>query len=277
MRIENKANEITMFPKIIDALDKLGFIKGKVITIDAMGCQRSLALQLVQLGAFYAFCLKDNQKKTCREVDSLIRLATTLYPNDIFVDTHQTPEARVKTVLESKKLSMVKVAPGLVTEWLTTKNRWAEIGGVGLIETFHRDNTDEEPRLVETRHFVTSLDVSAGEMMEVMRSHWSVETMHKILDDKSSFDEDRCRIRKAHGPENVSLMRKLAIGIMGPYCRLHGVTYGEVQTMCAENFTFLEALLSVRADKVGSPDEWRRWKGNQAAARFVPNMLAQAA
>jgi predicted transposase YbfD/YdcC len=274
LKVEDKENEIVTFPKMIDMLNRWGLIRSRCVTIDAMGCQTSLAAQAISCGADYLFFLKGNQPTTHDQVESLFRDGPGLYPDDIKVGTARSPEVRVRKHFESKRISHLKITPGVVEGWLATSARWSGSRSVGMIETFRRDSLDEVPRLVETRYFISSLDLPTSQMLEVSIAHWRVETMHQILDDRRSFDEDRCGIHLGNSPQNVSLFKKLAIAVIGPYCRLHGAAYGEVLGLCAENFTFLEALLTAKPRDVGSPKEWREWSGRRAAPKYVPNMLA---
>jgi predicted transposase YbfD/YdcC len=123
-----------------------------------------------------------------------------------------------------------------------------------MIETLRRNRLDEEPTVAETRCFISSLDLPTSRMLEVSIAHWRVETMRQILDDGTSFGEDQCGIHRGNSPQNVSLFRKLAIAIIGPYRGLHGATYGELLGLCAETFTFLEALLSAKPRDVDAPE-----------------------
>lgn len=111
-KIPDKNNEISTFPELIDALNGLGHLKGKVVTIDAMGRQRSPTLKIAEIEAFYAFRLKRNQGKTYDEVDGLVRLAPEMYPGEITVETHQSEEERVNGHLEFKKISLVRWSRG---------------------------------------------------------------------------------------------------------------------------------------------------------------------
>ena len=277
VKVEDKENEIVTFPKMVDTLNEVNLINHKCVTVDAMGTHTSFADQIIGYGGNYVFYLKGNQPTTLKQVESLFRDGPGLYPDDIKVATLTSPEVRVRKGYESKRISVVKITPGVVEEWITTRARWKESKTVGMLETFRREKLDEEPILVETRYFISSLDLPVGQMLDVTIAHWRVETMHQILDDRTSFDEDRCRIHRGNSPENLSLMRKLAIAIIGPYCRLHGATYDEVLSLCAENFTFLEAILTAKPRDVGSPKQWREWRGRRAAPKYVPNMLAEVA
>jgi hypothetical protein len=130
--------------------------------------------------------------------------------------------------------------------------------------------------LAETGYLISGLDLPTSRMPDVTIARWRVETTRRILDDGTSFDEDRRGIHRGNSPENLSLMRKLAIAIIGPCRGLHGAAHGEALSPRAENFTFLEALLTAKPRDVGSPKQWREWRGRRAAPKYAPNMPAEA-
>jgi predicted transposase YbfD/YdcC len=180
---------------LLEALD----IAGKTITADALLTQRKLARYLVEeRGAHYVFTVKDNQPTLSAD----IRL--------IFKDRGQ-PDFREPWTLQHGRLESRAI-------WTTTRlNRYLDFPAVGQAFAIERHTIEKKTGKVSTEtvygltdHTPESAD--AARVLALNRGHWSVEAHHYILD--WNWDEDRCTLRTGHGPENITCLRRFAIGLI---------------------------------------------------------------
>ena len=191
-----QTNEIGTF---IPTMDTLADIDGKTLTGDALLTQRKLALYIVEdRKAHYVFTAKDNQPSLAED----IRLAFA----DRKAPDYSEPYTLVHGRIESRLI------------WTSTVlNDYLEFPFVGQIFTIQRHTIDkksgEETR--EMAYGLTShspLSANAEQVLKFNRGHWGVESHHYILD--WNWNEDRCTIRKGHGPENITCLRRFATGLI---------------------------------------------------------------
>jgi predicted transposase YbfD/YdcC len=200
-RVGDKSNEITAIPELLDVLD----LKGTIVTLDAMGCQRAIASKILERGADYLVALKANQGKKFTAVQELC--ATTCFGraplhrpvHDEFDDGHgRLVRRRVFVCPGAAALEPLRDWPGLQTVLAVETIR--HVNGSGKTET-------------AIRYFLSS---SAGHpeiLAQATRRHWQIENnLHWVLD--VTFQEDHCRIRDRTAVQNFSLLRKIAINLV---------------------------------------------------------------
>ncbi len=192
VKTEEKSNEITAIPTLLDLLE----FKGCILTIDAMGCQKEIAKQITESEADCVFGLKGNQSSLHDDV--------RLY--------FETESASQKTVTHDKghgRIETRKYCLETEIDWLPQKPEWAGLNAIGMVQSrvWEKDVLREE-----SRYFVTSLtDVKA--FAGAVRAHWGIEnSLHYCLD--VVFHEDACRTRKDNSAENFSVSRKIALNIL---------------------------------------------------------------
>ena len=169
-------------------------LEGCIVTADALHCRADTAHIILETGADYALALKANQPTLLAQVTALIETA------DIRTQAHQGPElshdrleARSAVVVPAMTLSF----PG--------------VRAVGRVITQRQTGAQPEPPIV--RWFLLSTMLEPQRMLEVARTHWSIENqLHWVLD--VDFNEDAARSRKDHAPQNFALLRKLALNIL---------------------------------------------------------------
>lgn len=201
VKVESKSNEITAIPKLLDVLD----LTGCIVTIDAMGAQTAIAQQIVEQGADYILSLKGNQGKLHQDVEQVFDWACKTEFKDIPHECYQTLdkghgriEIRRHWLLES-------------VEHLIHAERWRGLRRVGMIESERR--IDGKATTIERRYYLLSLEGNVKRFAEAARSHWGIENqVHWCLD--VTFDEDSSRIRSGHAPENMTLIRKIALNLL---------------------------------------------------------------
>jgi len=199
VKTDEKSNEITAIPTLLDLLE----LKGCIVTIDAMGCQKEIAKKIVQAEADYVFGLKGNQGSLHDDV--------RLY----FEDTLKTPQfydGLSNTVTKDMGHGRFEKRYYCLSEdvdWLPQKPDWQGLNSIGMVRSVVEKNgkTTEE-----TRYFISSLtDVKL--FATAVRGHWGIENgLHWCLD--VVFHEDLNRTRKDHSAENFSVIRHIALNIL---------------------------------------------------------------
>ena len=198
-----KSNEITAIPELLNSLA----IKGCIVTIDAMGCQKNIAEQIVKQKGDYLLALKGNQGNLYEEVKSFLTLAKEADFKNIEYDFYEDIDAghgRVETrrayAVDFKKYK--KHMPEGI--------KWKKLTSVVLVETI-REGRDF--KTFEQRFYISSSEPSAKVLLNASRKHWGVENaLHWTLD--VTFREDESRIRKEASPENYAIFRHIALNII---------------------------------------------------------------
>lgn len=193
--VEEKSNEITAIPDLLDLLA----IKGCIITIDAMGCQTEIAEKIMSKGADYILAVKGNQKELKEQVSKLFRLNK---PDDINEQTdigHGRIENRLCEVISELK-------------FLDDKEKWVGIQTVVRI-TSQRTIKKTGKSKNEVRYYISSLNTDAAMLNNAIRTHWAIENkLHWSLD--VIMREDYQLKRKNYAALNFNIVRKIALGIL---------------------------------------------------------------
>ena len=202
VKTDEKSNEITAIPTLLDLLE----LKGCIVTIDAMGCQTAIAKKIVEAEADYVFGLKGNQGTLNEDVQLYFEAAaqTPLLFSDV---------AKSKTV--EKGHGRIETRHYRFTtdiNWLFQKPEWAGLQSIGMV----RSVVEKKGKVSEdTRYFISSL-TDMETFAKAVRSHWGIENgLHWCLD--IVFDEDHCRTRKDNSAENLAVIRHIAINIFKNY------------------------------------------------------------
>lgn len=191
---EEKSNEITAIPELLDTLD----VAGSTVTIDAMGCQKAIAQKINAKKADYVLSLKNNQPELLEDVRLYFETETVAQAHKTVDKDHGRVERR-EYYLETD------------IEWLPQRKQWAGMNGVGMVKT-SVFNQKTETFSEECRHYITSL-TDVASFASAVRSHWSIESqLHWHLD--VNFGEDSCRARRDNSPLNLNLLRKEALRLL---------------------------------------------------------------
>lgn len=202
VKVDEKSNEITAIPQLLAVLE----VAGCIVTIDAIGCQTEIAEQIIEREAEYVLALKENQGNLYEDVERLFAdLADSQYKAYAFdyEKTVNKGHGRIE-IRECWTISDPEVLRHLrgFSNWknLTTVSRIRAQRWVG------------EEKSCQDRYHLASI-VGAKRVLGAVRSHWGIENeLHWVLD--IAFDEDRCRVRKDHGPENFAVLRHIALNLL---------------------------------------------------------------
>ncbi len=193
---EKQTNEIKIAAPMLDAIE----IKGRTITADALLTQRDLATYLVEKrAAHYHFTVKKNQPTLLEDIAYYFQQTPT---SADFTQTGNGEHGRIET----RKI------------WLTTKlNHYLNFPHVGQAFMIQRESINKKTGQLsqEVSYGITSVTTDQATPEQILgdnRKHWSVESCHYMID--WNYDEDRGRIRTGHGPENITRLRRFAIGLL---------------------------------------------------------------
>ena len=234
-----KSNEITAIPILL----RLLALDGAIVTIDAMGCQTAIATQIVEQGAEYVLALKDNHEHLHERVrlafvDADAAAGTTLPLADLAAhsavekDHGRIERRRCRAIGDAAYLAFIDPA-----------GAWPHLKSVVCIESTRRIG---DAVSTEARHYLSSLPADAALLQRVIRSHWGIEhRLHWVLD--LAFHADSSRVRTDHAPENLAIIRHLALNLLrrDPTRR---VGLKSSRFKAALNDTYLRSIL----DGVGS-------------------------
>ncbi len=195
VKVDDKSNEITAIPKLLSRLD----IAGAVVTIDAMGCQKKIAQQIIQQEGDYVLSLKGNQGSLHDDV--VIYFTSPLSPEPA-LQTVDGGHGRVET-------RTVRATDDI--SWLKERHPWPGLKSIiAVTATRELGNKASE----ETRYFLSSLRADDPSKLEhAVRAHWAIENnLHWVLD--VAFDEDSSRARKGHSAANFAVIRHIALNLI---------------------------------------------------------------
>ena len=225
LQTEDKSNEITAIPELLDFLD----ISGAFVTIDAAGCQKNIAEKIVEKKGDYLLAVKENQRRLFEDIE---RLASEALENNhaglsqhlVNEKGHGREEMRFCFVIDQlNSIRDLDLWKGLKTVVCVVSSR-----------TVNGKTSDE------TRYYISSREASAQTFLKAVRSHWGIENpCHWVLD--VAFNEDHHRLREGHAPQNMALVRKIALAMLKKVNIKCGIKTKRM--MAAWDVSFLERIL----------------------------------
>ena len=196
IKTDEKSNEITAIPKMLDTLD----VKGAVVTIDAMGCQVDIAEKIIDREANYLLALKKNQLNLYESVEEYFKWARTepiekKQLKEYSYEEHEHGRHVYRTVEVCNDVS-----------WIETVREWKRLSSIVCVT---RKGEREGRQTEETAYYISSREWEADEVAKHIQGHWTIENnLHWSLD--VAFNEDSSKIHLGYSAENLSVIRKIA-------------------------------------------------------------------
>jgi predicted transposase YbfD/YdcC len=229
---EEKSNEITAIPELLKQID----LTDSLITIDAMGCQKEIARDIVDGGGDFVISVKDNQPTLKETIETHFEKHLDLDLQELKYRFHETSESAHGRI-DERSYFLTRIPPdfALKKEW-----PWIKAIGYSLRVTQHADGSETD----ETRYYILSRYLSGKRFSEAVRGHWSIESMHWVLD--VNFREDDSRTRERTLGNNLSWLRRFAVSLL----KRHSVKDSLRGKMlrCMMNTDFLTEVLTIQGD-----------------------------
>ena len=211
LKVNDKSNEITALPELLRALE----LAGCIVTVDAMGCQKKIAQEIIEADADYVLALKGNHAVVHAEVKTFLdaTVAETAPPRP--VGAKLSPAAATLAKLETVekdhgRLETRRYYQSVAVDWFADRAKWAGLRSVGLVEAIREIGGE---RTVERRYYLSSLPLDVATFARAVRGHWGVENkLHWVLD--VCFREDQSRARAGYAAENLATLRRLALNLL---------------------------------------------------------------
>lgn len=226
LAVEEKSNEITAVPQLLDMLD----VSGCIVTADAMSCQKEIVKKIWEKKADYVLSLKGNQPTLYHEVEEYFMAALE--------SLRQYPEVTYYKTMDSGHGRVEQRTYYLSTEvdWYEDKAQWQGLHAIGMVRSKVECNGHIS---TDIRYFITSLD-DVTTFSNAVRKHWGIEnSLHWCLD--MTFHEDYSRIRKDHSAENMAVVRHIAVNILKNFPV--NMSLARKRRRCAYDDSFFAAVL----------------------------------
>jgi len=207
VKVDEKSNEITAVPELLDALH----LKGCIVTLDAMGCQKEIAAHIITKEANYVLALKGNHATVHEEVREFFTDAVSPCAN-------QCADTAVKDAMDFFKTTEKNHGRGETRrywqstdiDWFQDKPLWKDLTSIGMVESLRKVKGKTS---MERRYFLSSIPLDAQRFARAVRGHWGVENpLHWSLD--VTFREDDSRARTRNAAQNVASLRRMALNLI---------------------------------------------------------------
>jgi len=202
MIVDDKTNEITVIPELLKNL----CIEGAIVTLDAMGCQKKIAEQIIEQKGDYILRVKANQGELHTEMESTFEQAETLKYQSMTYYTASDETNNDHGRIESRRCI---VLPLMYLNMMGAK--WKGLNSLIMVIS---ERETHEGTTIEYRYYISSLDPkNPSKILNSIRKHWQIENnLHWVLD--VAYKEDQSRIRDENSALNMSWLRKTALGLL---------------------------------------------------------------
>lgn len=191
-KVEDKSNEITAIPELLEALD----LEGSTVSIDAIGCQTSIAAKIIAAKADYLLAVKKNQAHLFQALDDSFAWDSYADFNETWEYDHGRYEVRNCCAVPAKDF----LSPAMLEKWPALKT----------VVRIVAERTENGIKSIQSRYYISSSEQNCAFYNQNIRAHWSIENqLHWHLD--VTFNEDANRSRKGNAPQNLNILRKVAL------------------------------------------------------------------
>lgn len=195
LKVNDKSNEITAIPRLLEQL----MLEGCIVTIDAIGCQKEIATQIISQGADYILAVKDNQKHLHDDLKEAFEQKKISDSNTDLHKAHGRIEKRTCRIIKD-------------TDWVCDPQNWP---GLKTLIEINSIRTNVTTGIVESqrRYYISSVEQSAEYFNQAVRQHWGIENkLHWVLD--VCFSEDKSTKRAGNAAVNFSCINKIALNLL---------------------------------------------------------------
>jgi predicted transposase YbfD/YdcC len=205
VKVNDKSNEITAIPELLRALE----LEGCVVTIDAMGCQKDIAAEIIQAKADYVLALKGNHATVHEEFreyfdDAVPPRADARTPLPEGMDFHETVDKGHGRIEIRRYWQTTDIG------WFEDKKLWRGLRSVGMVESIRELDGETS---IERRLYLSSLHLDVERFAGAVRSHWGVEnSVHWTMD--VTFGEDQSRARSQFAAQNLATLRRIVLNLL---------------------------------------------------------------
>jgi predicted transposase YbfD/YdcC len=211
LKVDEKSNEITAVPELLRVLE----LAGCIVTVDAMGCQKKIAKEIIEADADYVLALKGNQETVHAEVKSF--LDATLAekqkqrPKGAVMASAAAKLQQLETVEKDHgRLESRRYYQSAELDWFADRAKWEGLRSVGMVESVREL---DGKTTTERRYYLSSLSLDVATFARAVRGHWGVENkLHWVMD--VCFREDQSRARTGYAAENLATLRRLALNLL---------------------------------------------------------------
>jgi predicted transposase YbfD/YdcC len=235
VKVDEKSNEITAIPELLRVLE----LKDCIVTIDAMGCQKEIAAQIVEEGADYVLALKGNHSTANKE---FLEYFDDAVPAGSDANTPR-PQSMDYCETIDKGHGRIEVRRYWQTtdiDWFEEKNLWRGLRSVGMVESVRELKGETS---VERRLFLCSLSLDAKRFAKAVRGHWGIEnSLHWSMD--VTFGEDQSRARSQYAAQNLATLRRIILNLLKKD-KTPKLSLRRKRTKAALDQTFLQKLLGI--------------------------------
>lgn len=194
-KVAGKTNEITAIPELLNAL----FLKGYLVSIDAMGCQKAIAATILKKEGDYLLAVKGNQPTLVQAV------------SEAFSSAQRESLPRFEHLEKSHGRRVAQLTWTAPAAGVVDPAEWPQCKTLGLVASWR--SVGGKAGELEQRYYISSRELSPEELATAVRAHWAVENqLHWILD--VNFGEDACTAKKDHAPQNLNLLRKIVLNLL---------------------------------------------------------------
>lgn len=199
LKTRKKSNELTAIPELLSMLS----LKGATVSIDAMGCQKSIAEKIIEKKADYLLAVKNNQPKLYKDIDILFSsIDSDTFPVEI--PEYQTID-KSHGRLETRTYSIFKDI-----QLMTTADIWPKLQSIGRVQRICESGKRKSK---ETRYYISSKNFEVQDFADAVRGHWGIEnSLHWVMD--VVFRDDECRAREKNASANFVTLKHITLNML---------------------------------------------------------------
>lgn len=199
IKVDNKSNEITAIPELLDLIN----IENCIITIDAMGCQKEIVKKIIEKDGHYCLAVKENQKNFFIDIKDYFDFALNDIKEKENIITYSTIDKEHGRIERREHYIVYDI------NWLFGKENWKNLNMIGMTRNYREINGEVS---IKEKYYISDLKLSGEEFAKVVRKHWSIENnLHWILD--VHFREDWSLCKEENAVKNLSTIRKICYNL----------------------------------------------------------------